>query len=137
MKKQGTSCIFLNPQNEILLLLRDDKPAISFPNCWDIPGGRLEEGETPLECIIREMQEELERDVTNTTLFTKTEFTDRIEHTFWIRADFDAATAPLHEGQRIQWFSEEEIGALPTKMAFESDTIVGQFFRALRAGQLE
>tara|TARA_B100000315_G_scaffold252337_1_gene288914 strand:+ start:50 stop:442 length:393 start_codon:yes stop_codon:yes gene_type:complete len=32
----------------------------SFPSYWEFPGGRCEEGESPQDCVIREMLEELE-----------------------------------------------------------------------------
>ena len=43
----------------ILTILRDDIPAIPYPNMWDFPGGGREKGETPFECIKREVFEEL------------------------------------------------------------------------------
>lgn len=55
----GAGIILLNHNNEVLLLLRDDKPEIPFPNMWDIPGGKVEENETPENGIRREMDEEL------------------------------------------------------------------------------
>ena len=42
----GAGIILLNRNNEVLLLLRDNKIDIPFPNMWDIPGGRVEESET-------------------------------------------------------------------------------------------
>ena len=43
----------------VLALLRDDDPRISFPGCWDLPGGGREGNETPLDCALRETREEL------------------------------------------------------------------------------
>ena len=44
-KDQGCTMLFLNPRGEVLMLLRDDKPGILYPNMWDLPGGHLEKGE--------------------------------------------------------------------------------------------
>jgi 8-oxo-dGTP diphosphatase len=52
-KKMGASITFLNTANQILLFLRDDKPGLPFPNCWDVLGGGVAASETPLECITR------------------------------------------------------------------------------------
>ncbi|MCK7516403.1 MAG: NUDIX domain-containing protein [Ignavibacteriales bacterium] len=43
----GAGILLLNSNNEVLLLLRDDKVDIPFPNMWDIPGGKVEDNETP------------------------------------------------------------------------------------------
>ncbi len=60
IQKEAAGCYFWC-QNRILLLKRhDSKPQ---GGTWGVPAGKLEEGETPLECVIREMQEELGIDV--------------------------------------------------------------------------
>lgn len=38
--------------------LRDDYDWIPFPAHWDLPGGGAEPDETPLECALRELDEE-------------------------------------------------------------------------------
>jgi isopentenyldiphosphate isomerase len=58
-KQDACTMFFLNPRGEVLLLLRDNNPAIPYPNMWDLPGGHMEQGESPSECIRREMCEEL------------------------------------------------------------------------------
>ena len=128
--KKGTSLIFFNDRNEVLLFLRDNKKTIRYPNCWDILGGGVEEGETPEMCIIREMEEEIEYTLREPRLFKIYEEEDRIEHTFWQRENFDLATTPLHEGRRLKWFSEADIRKMPEEeFAFGFKSVLLDFYR--------
>ena len=126
MKRKGCSIIFINDDQEVLLFLRDDIPTIPFPNMWDVPGGHLEPGETPEACIIREMQEEMELELADFSLFSIMEFPDRIEYTFWKKANMDINDIPLHEGQRLQWFSRKEVEK--TALALGFNEILHNFF---------
>ena len=94
---------------------------------WDVPGGHVERNETPEECIAREMKEELNLTLSGFELFSKIEFDDRIEYTFWTRADFDIDEIELTEGQKIKWFTEEE--AQETNLAYGFNRIINNFFR--------
>src|SRR5690348_1867021 len=102
-KFSGTSMIFVNSASCVLLFLRDNINTIPYPNCWDIPGGRVEPGESPEQTIVREMHEELELTLDSPVLFRRYEFADRYEYTFWQLADFDIAKMRLHEGQYLRW----------------------------------
>lgn len=129
-KPVGTSILFVNSKNEVLLFLRDDIPNIPFPNCWDILGGHPEGNETPEECIIREMQEEIEIEVKNPKLFKVSDMSDRVEYTFWEKAGFEIENITLHEGQKLQWFSEDEVKAIPDdKIGFDFKPIILDFFK--------
>lgn len=44
---------------ELLVIQRDDKKDIPFPNHFDFPGGGREGAETPLQCVTRETFEEV------------------------------------------------------------------------------
>jgi 8-oxo-dGTP diphosphatase len=130
-KHQGTSILFVDTDKEnILLFLRDDISNIRYPNCWDILGGHVEEGETPEETIIREMEEEIGKKIENPVLFKVSDMEDRIENTFWKKADFKIEEINLMEGQKLKWFSEEEIRIMPEeKIAFNFKPIILEFFK--------
>ena len=123
---RGCSILFVNHRLDVLLLLRDDNPAIPYPGMWDIPGGHVEPGETPFACIIREMKEEIGLDLSGHCLFARTEFSDRIEYTFWKHADLDIGRIHLTEGQRLCWFSESD--ARNTPLAYGFNRIINRFF---------
>ena len=55
-----TGCkIALFCKDRILTILRDDKLNIPYPNTWELPGGGREGDESPFECVVREVYEEL------------------------------------------------------------------------------
>ena len=51
--------IALLVDNQIVTILRDETPSIPWPGHWDLPGGGREGAETPVECALRELREEL------------------------------------------------------------------------------
>ncbi|MFN8576020.1 MAG: (deoxy)nucleoside triphosphate pyrophosphohydrolase [Candidatus Sericytochromatia bacterium] len=53
--------IIINQNNEILCALRSEK--MSSAGFWEFPGGKIENGESVTESIIREIKEELNCDV--------------------------------------------------------------------------
>ena len=130
MRHVGTSIIFFNGRHEVLLVLRDDVPSIVCPNMWDLPGGHVENGETPEECIVREMMEEIEVNVEGCRLFRVYEFSDRTEHVFVMNAEFDVERMVLHEGQMLRWFSREEIEA--TELAYGFNEVLEDFFIGMK-----
>ena len=126
MKRYGSSIIFVNNKLEILLFLRDDKLGLPYRNMWDVPGGHVEEDETPEECIIREMKEEMNLDLKDFQLLCQTEFDDRIEYTYWKKVNLNIAEIDLMEGQYLKWFTQQE--AADTKLAYGFNEIVKEFF---------
>ena len=93
---------------------------------WDVPGGHVERNETPEECIAREIKEEMNLTLSGFELFSKIEFADRVEYTFWAKAAFDIDEIELTEGQKLKWFTEEE--SKETNLAYGFNRIVNNFF---------
>src|SRR5699024_8999957 len=50
-------------QKEGLTLALQRSEAMSLPNLWEFPGGKIEEGESKEEALIREIKEELAVDI--------------------------------------------------------------------------
>jgi 8-oxo-dGTP diphosphatase len=126
----GSGILFVNSASEVLLLLRDDKPNIPFPNCWDIPGGMVEPGETPEQCVVREMREEIGVEVPTPNLFRVYQYPERVDHVFWLRRDLNIADIQLTEGQRLKWFSKNEIQDAPAEVfAFGFKRVILDFFQ--------
>jgi 8-oxo-dGTP diphosphatase len=56
-----TCAIIRNDENEVLVVQRGNKTDHAFK--WEFPGGKVKEGETEEECIVREIREELSMDI--------------------------------------------------------------------------
>ena len=126
VKRKGSSIILFNKEGQILLFLRDNKFDLPYPNMWDVPGGHVESGESPETCIVREMKEEMDLILDEFEFFSKIEFEDRIEYTFWARADLNIDDIRLTEGQKLKWFTRNE--AKQTPLAYGFNEIVEQFY---------
>ena len=113
--------------HKYLLQLRDNDPAISYPNTWSFFGGAVEEGESFEEALKRELEEELSWQPDE--LF----FLDKITNkkvdcniTFYIvncQAPEDSLV--LGEGQAMDWFTLEEVLDL-SNTAAETKSIIRQ-----------
>ena len=123
----GAGIIFLNSNNEVLLLLRDNNQSIPYPNMWDIPGGKVEKNEIPEETVKREMKEEMEisdlGEIKLFNIFTSENLTDYI---FWKRFDIIPEDIKLQEGQKIKYFNREQIRDM--KLAFNYNEVLEKFF---------
>ncbi|WP_194829218.1 NUDIX domain-containing protein [Nocardia sp. XZ_19_231] len=129
---EGSNIIIRNAANQILLFLRDDKPTIPCPGMWALLGGYREPGETPLECVIREIEEEiavvLEPEAVQHYM-TRDRHWGLREHTFQTRLDLDLSTTTLTEGQMLKWFTAAEIEV--TELGFEENEMLLNYFAEL------
>lgn len=101
--------LLLNKQNKILMQLRDNKKGIYGQGKWGVLGGKKNDGETPEECISREIREELEIELNGPKLINiiEDEGSDYIfKH--YIFLDFinkNAGDLKLNEGTKVGFYT--------------------------------
>jgi protein-S-isoprenylcysteine O-methyltransferase Ste14/8-oxo-dGTP pyrophosphatase MutT (NUDIX family) len=100
---------------QVLLLRRNSEPNRGL---WVAPGGKLERGESPLECAVREMREEtglaIDRPVLRAVM---TETSPRADYqwlTFiFVAWDFDGTFTPAPGIGEFRWVPIDEVAKLP------------------------
>lgn len=112
--KRDVSLLLLFDENNRLLLQHRTDDAPVFPGFWSFFGGGIEEGETPLEALKREITEELNYSVKNPSFAFKTEYffshlNRKGDRNFFLEKYDASQKLELHEGQDMGWFFIPEI----------------------------
>lgn len=82
-----------------------------FKGGWEFPGGKIEEGETPKEALIREIKEELETEIMVGELLDTIEYDYPTFHLsmdcFW--CEIISGDLVLKEAEAAKWLTKEEL----------------------------
>lgn len=85
-----------------------------FKGGWEFPGGKIEEGETPQEALIREIKEELETEITVGELIDTIEYDYPTFHLsmdcFW--AEISSGNLVLKEHEAAKWLLKDELNSV-------------------------
>lgn len=104
--------IVVNVQNEILVAERQSQKFQG--GRWEFPGGKVEQGETPLQALQRELHEEIDIQVISAEPW------QQLQHTFpdkvilldvWQVTQFEG-NPHGKEGQMIQWISIDQLSEI-------------------------
>ena len=96
--------------DKILIAKREPEDNI-FGGLWEFPGGKIEDGETPEECMARELMEELEIEVEVGTLITsnKHRYPDGYFELLAYRVQHICGNFVLNDHDEIKWITIDEI----------------------------
>lgn len=122
------SVIIENMEGEILLLLRDDKAGISYPDHWTLIGGKVEDDETPEMAAHRELEEEtgLKTDLSFWKKYDRQHpnvIVDQYVYLGKVNANKDDII--IGEGQDIRFFEPDKIE--PLKIGFGFDMLLQEY----------
>lgn len=96
------AAIIYNNQNRILICQRKNGALAAK---WEFPGGKIEPGETPEQCLVREIQEELSIDIEVTNIFKAVN--SHYEHGDFLliayQAQYISGEISLHVHQDYAW----------------------------------
>lgn len=85
-----------------------------FKGGWEFPGGKIEEGESPQEALVREIKEELNANIQVGELIQTVEYDYPNFHLsmdcFW--CEFESEQLELKEHEDAKWLSKSELDSV-------------------------
>ena len=85
-----------------------------FKDWWEFPGGKMEEGETPQEALVREIREELDAEIEVLDLLDTVECDYPAFHLsmdcFW--CEVASGELKLLEAEAARWLTKEELDSV-------------------------
>ena len=126
-ERSYVGALLVDTNGKLIVQQRDDKPGITNPGMVSLFGGTSHEGESPIETLRRELQEELELEVNSNNLLLQTvkhENGTNVACSIYIVTGVDAEKLKLHEGAGFAAGTPEELLSRPvtgvTKQAIEA-----------------
>jgi 8-oxo-dGTP diphosphatase len=123
MIKLVVACALINEYGKVLI---NERPmGKDYAGYWEFPGGKVDEGETPEEAIIRELKEEINIDVTGSCLaplsFTEKQYDNYyVVVLLYVCRRWNGHIMPMEE-QELAWVNPKEIdnfNLLPADKSF-------------------
>ncbi|WP_223546824.1 8-oxo-dGTP diphosphatase MutT [Priestia aryabhattai] len=99
----------IKEKDQILIAQRNSKDPLAGK--WEFPGGKLETGETPEECLVREIREELQVEVEIGSFYDDNVygFKDQAIHLlfYWAETMNGEVTPVVHDD--VKWITIKEL----------------------------
>ena len=126
-ERSYVGALLVDTNGKLIAQQRDDRPGITNSGMVSLFGGTSHEGESPIETLRRELQEELELEVDSNSLLLQTvkhENGTNVACSIYIITGVDAEKLKLHEGAGFATGAPEELLSRPvtgvTQQAIEA-----------------
>ena len=126
-ERSYVGALLVDTNGKLIAQQRDDRPGITNPGMVSLFGGTSHDGESPIETLRRELQEELELEVNSNNLLLQTvkhENGTNVACSIYIVTGVDAEKLKLHEGAGFATGTPEELLSHPvtgvTQQAIEA-----------------
>jgi 8-oxo-dGTP diphosphatase len=135
----SSSAIIYNHRNQVLIAKRSSDKKID-PGLWEIIGGAIEFGETPLECLEREISEELDCKLSNIKLldiysFVNPKLERQIISIQYIATIDEFPKFNTEEIAELKWIDESDIPKL--KFSMNCKKRIADYYRHEKIATLE
>lgn len=109
----NTTQVYMEHEGKVLMLFRNKKENDMNEGKWIAPGGKCEEGESPLDCAIREVMEETgylchEPRYRAVVEFHNDIYPSEVMHIFTCDS-FEMACEPVSDEGTLEWIDKDEI----------------------------
>ena len=112
MKIIPVTCAIIFHQGKVLAAKRSMK--MDLPGKWEFPGGKVEVGENPKDCLLREIKEELSIDLEIFEALTPSQFaySMKLIQLLPFAAEWRNGQIQLLEHQEVLWLGQNELFSL-------------------------
>ena len=113
------ACALIDPDGRVLIAQRP--PGKQMAGLWEFPGGKIETGERPEDCLIRELKEELSITVKEACLapftFASHSYTDfHLLMPLYVCRRWEGTAQPL-EHSALKWVRPRDLSQYPMPQA--------------------
>ena len=103
------TCVVLLHEGKVMAAQR--AAHMDLPGCWEFPGGKVEEGESPETCLVREVLEELSITIRITGALPPVThaYPSKTIQLLPFLATWNSGTIHLSEHAQLRWLAREEL----------------------------